>query len=64
MTVSYDVMANGTVANVVVIESSNRLFDAAAIEAAYRFRYKPRIVDGIAQETYGLLNRFVFKMDE
>lgn len=64
VTVSYDVMANGTVANVVVIESSNRLFDAAAIEAAYRFRYKPRIVDGIAQASYGLLNRFVFKMDE
>jgi protein TonB len=64
VTVSYDVMANGTVANVVVLESSNRLFEAAAIEAAYRFRYKPRIVEGIAQETYGLRNRFVFRMDE
>lgn len=64
VTVSYDVLANGTAANVRVIDSSNSLFDDAAIEAAYRFRYKPRIVDGIAQVTYGLRNRFVFKMNE
>ena len=64
VTVSYDVLANGTVANVQVIDSSDPIFNDAAIEAAYRFRYKPRIVDGVAQETHGLLNRFVFRMDE
>jgi protein TonB len=64
VTVRYDVLANGTVSNVVVVESSNRLFDEAAVEAAYRFRYKPRIVEGIAIETIGLHNRFVFKMED
>lgn len=64
VTVSFDVVANGTVANVVVIESSNRVFEDAAIEAAYRFRYKPRIVDGVAMETRGLQNRFVFRLDD
>jgi protein TonB len=64
VTVSFDVMANGTVANVVVIESSNRLFEEAAVDAAYRFRYKPRIVDGVALETHGLQNRFIFRIDD
>ncbi|MDH5215415.1 MAG: TonB family protein, partial [Gammaproteobacteria bacterium] len=50
--VSYDVLANGAVANVVVTESSHSVFDDAAIAAAYRFRYKPRIVDGVAIETH------------
>ena len=63
VTVSYDVLASGAVANVVVIESSHRLFDEAAVEAAYRFRYQPRFVNGIALDTYGLQNRFVFKME-
>lgn len=64
VTVRYDVMANGTVANVVIIESSNRVFNDAAMEAAYRFRYKPRIVDGIAIETRGLQNLFTFRLDD
>jgi protein TonB len=64
VTVSFDVAANGTVVNVVVIESSNRLFEDAAVEAAYRFRYKPSVLDGVAMETLGLQNRFVFRLDE
>lgn len=36
----------------------------AAIAAAYRFRYKPRVVDGVAQSTRGLVNRFVFKIED
>ncbi|MDH5214613.1 MAG: energy transducer TonB, partial [Gammaproteobacteria bacterium] len=62
--VSYDVLANGAVANVVVTESSHSVFDDAAIAAAYRFRYKPRIVDGVAIETHGLGNRFVFRIED
>lgn len=64
VTVRYDVTESGVVANVVVLESSHKVFEAAAVQAAYRFRYKPRIVDGVAQETRDLRNRFVFRMDE
>jgi protein TonB len=64
VTVRYDVSANGTVSSVLVVESSHSLFEAAAIEAAYRFRYKPKIVNGIAEESYGLLHRFVFQMED
>ena len=61
--VQFDVMADGTVANVTVIESSHSVFERAAIEAAGRFRYKARVVDGVPQVTYGLRNVFTFEME-
>ena len=63
VTVRFDVNADGTVSNVTVVSSSHRIFEKAAIKAASKFRYKARVVDGIAQATYGLQNRFVFKME-
>jgi len=60
--VRFDVLADGTVANVVVVESSNRVFEDAARKAASRFRFKPRVVDGIALATTGIQNLFRFEM--
>lgn len=62
--VQYDVTTLGTVENVVVVESSNNIFNKAAIAAAYRFKYKPRIVDGMPYESRGLRNLFRFEMEE
>ena len=62
--VQFDVLADGSVANIRVIESSHRLFEASAMRAALRFRYKPRIVDGIAQMTTGVRYLFTFEMED
>ena len=62
--VQFDVGANGQVGNVVVVESSHRVFEQAAIQAAERFRFKPRVIDGIALETYGIQNLFRFSLDD
>jgi len=62
--VQFDVTTIGTVENVVVIESSSSLFNKAAIAAAYRFKFKPRIIDGVPQETKGLRNLFRFEMEK
>ena len=62
--VEFDVTAEGRVINVVVIESSSRLFEDAAIKAARDFKFKPRIVDGIALESHGIRNLFRFTLDE
>lgn len=61
--VQFDVMANGTVANVTVIESSNRVFEKSARDAAERFRYRARIVDGVPQPTYGVRYAFRYNME-
>ncbi len=61
--VQFDVMANGYVANVTVIESSNRIFESAAIKAAERFKYKPQVVDGVPQMSPGIQYLFRFEME-
>lgn len=62
--VQFNVTTMGTVESVVVIESSNGVFNKAAIAAAYGFKYKPRMVDGVAYETKGLRNLFRFEMEK
>ncbi len=61
--VQFDVTILGTVENVVVFESSSSIFNRAAVKAAYRSRYKPKTVDGIAQRSERLRKLFTFKMD-
>ena len=61
--VEFDVTEAGTVENVRVIESSHRVFERSAIRAALRFRYRPKVVDGLPQATYGIRNRFRFEME-
>lgn len=62
--VQFDVMADGTVSNITVIESSHSIFERSAIEAAARFRFKARVVDGVPLASYGMRNLFTFQMDE
>jgi len=62
--VQYDVSAEGQVINVEVLSSTDRIFEKAAIAAAYRFKYKPKTVDGIAYESRGVRNLFRFEMEE
>ena len=62
--VEFSVTPMGSTVNVVVIESSNRLFERNAVRAAERFKYKPRIVDGEAVAVEGVRNRIEFELAE
>jgi periplasmic protein TonB len=62
--VSFDVTELGTVTNVVVLESSHRIFERAAREAALRSRFRPRVVEGTAQVTPGIVRRYRFEMED
>jgi len=44
--------------------SNTRVFDQAACNAAEKFRYRPKIVDGQAVEVRGVQNRFVFEIED
>jgi protein TonB len=61
--VRFTVTRSGAVADVEVEESSHQIFEKAAIDAAYRFRYRPRVVDGEAIEVPGNRNRLTFELD-
>jgi len=45
------------------IDHPNRIFDTAAVRAAYKFKYKPRVINGMAIATSGVKNRITFELD-
>jgi protein TonB len=64
--VEFTVTKLGTVRDVRVVESepSSGIFNSAAIAAAEKFKYKPRILDGAAVEVPGVQNKITFKITE
>ncbi|MGB5166687.1 MAG: energy transducer TonB [Woeseiaceae bacterium] len=62
--VEFDVSAAGTVTNLRVVASSHKGFERSALNAAERFRYKPRVIDGEAQTTYGVRAILRFEMEK
>jgi protein TonB len=59
----FTVTRAGTVRNVIVMESTDRIFEQAAINAAYKFKYKPRVIDGVTVEVTGVMNKISFVIE-
>lgn len=70
VTVEFTVTETGSVRDVVVIEAVTKdgnpttIFNRAAVRAAERFKYRPRVIDGVAVEVPGVRNRFTFEIAE
>lgn len=62
--VQFDVLADGTVANITIVDSSDLIFHDSARDAAARARYRPQIVQGVPQVTRGVQNIFRFQMNK
>lgn len=63
--VQFTVTERGTVVDPVVVESDPPgMFDRAAINAALKFKYKPRVVDGKPIRVSGVKNRIVFELED
>jgi len=60
--VQFDVSADGSVYNISIVESTHRIFERAAIDAARKFRFKARVVDGVPQPSHGIQNLFRFEL--
>jgi protein TonB len=62
--VEFTVTKNGSVKNAKVVKAEPEgIFDQAAIDAAMKFKYKPRVVDGVAMEVAGVQNRISFEIE-
>ena len=59
------VTATGAVRDPVVIEAKPPgFFERAAIQAALKFKYKPKVIDGEPVEVSGVQNRIIFEMSD
>jgi bla regulator protein blaR1 len=61
--VEFTVTENGTIADVTVVESSDSVFEQSAIDAALRFRYRPRVVNGEPVRVPGVRNMFTYQLE-
>ena len=62
--VAFTVTKQGAVKDVYVIEANPEgIFEQAAMDAAMKFKYKPRVVNGEATEVSGVQNRITFQID-
>jgi len=61
---SFTVTATGSVIDPIVSFSTSRLFERAATRAVLKFKYKPRVVDGVPVSVPGVKTRITFKMED
>lgn len=62
--VEFTVTKQGTVRDPIVVEANpSGIFEQAAMDAAMKFKYKPRVVNGEAAEVSGIQNRITFQID-
>ena len=63
--VEFTVTKSGSVTDVKVVEEEpSGIFSRSAMNAASKFKYKPRIVDGKAVDVIGVRNKIVFNIEE
>ena len=64
--VQYTVTRQGTIRDPFVIEDqcTNSMFHRPSLQAALKFKYKPRVIDGQAVEVPGVQNKFTYVIEE
>lgn len=60
----FTVTTAGTVKDVSVTYSTSSLFERAATQAVLKFKYKPRVVDGVPVEVPGVETRITFQLEK
>lgn len=61
---SFTVTTTGTVRDPVVLFSTSSLFERAATRAVLKFKYKPRVVDGVPVDVPGVKTRISFQIED
>ncbi|QJR80288.1 energy transducer TonB [Alteromonas pelagimontana] len=62
--VEFTVTKQGAVRDPIVVEANPEgIFEQAAMDAALKFKYKPRVVNGEPTEVSGVQNRITFQID-
>lgn len=63
--VQFCVTEQGTVRDPIVVEAEpSTIFDRSAMNAALKFKYKPKVFNEKPEEVCGVRNRIIFEMDD
>jgi protein TonB len=63
--VEYTVTTSGAIRDPRAVDCQpSGVFDDASVKAALKFKYKPRVVDGVAIEVPGVQNKFTYELEE
>ena len=64
--VQYTVTRQGTIRDPFVVENqcTNTMFHRPSLQAALKFKYKPRVIDGQAVEVPGVQNKFTYVIEQ
>lgn len=64
--VQYTVTRRGTIRDPFIIEDqcTHSMFQRPSLQAALKFKYKPRVIDGEAVEVPGVQNKFTFVIED
>jgi len=62
--VEFTVDSIGAVKDAFVIECTSSLFQKASLNAVLKFKYKPRVIDGVAEEVTGVQHIITFKLED
>lgn len=61
---SFTVTTAGTVRDPIILFSTSSLFERAATRAVIKFKYKPRVVDGVPVDVPGVKTRITFQIED
>tara|TARA_R110001592_G_scaffold363043_1_gene679711 strand:+ start:198295 stop:198903 length:609 start_codon:yes stop_codon:yes gene_type:complete len=63
--VEYTVTASGAIRDPVAVDCQpSGVFEKASVKASLKFKYKPRVVDGVAIEVGGVQNKFTYELEQ
>jgi protein TonB len=60
----FTVTTAGTVRDPIILFSTSSLFERAATRAVLKFKYKPRVVDGVPVDVSGVKTRITFQIED
>ncbi|MCK5425911.1 MAG: TonB family protein [Emcibacter sp.] len=62
--VSFTVNKMGAVENITIVESTHSAFERPSLRAVAKYKYKPRVIDGVAVAVPGVMEKISFKLED
>jgi protein TonB len=62
--IEFTVTSTGATKDAFAVECTSSLFKKASVNAALKFKYKPRVVDGVAMDVAGVQHIITFKLED